>query len=222
MESRYKRIATNERPRNQVRGFPSQISRSCWVVFLAVVSLANICILLVSLYMWRAAGSMVPSVADAPATLHTEAPGTPALAPDAPDASITLHTEAPPTPALSPAAPAAPDGLARVDALPIAYVPFYWHTPWGNPNATEADVLWDNLNTAHGHIAVDHDWAAANKASVFPSFMRWRADDVNYTVAVLNGHSRQTRKGHVSATSIPPTTLPCKYPKHISPTQAVL
>ncbi|KAL6706178.1 hypothetical protein ACN47E_006094 [Coniothyrium glycines] len=52
--------------------------------------------------------------------------------------------------------------LAQVERLPTAYVPFYWHTAWGNPNASDADALWDNMNTAHGHIAVDHDWAATN------------------------------------------------------------
>jgi hypothetical protein len=58
-----------------------------------------------------------------------------------------------------------PDGLARMRKLPVAYVPFRWHTPWGSSNTTEADTLWDSINTAHGHIAVEHDWAAQNHVS---------------------------------------------------------
>jgi hypothetical protein len=58
-----------------------------------------------------------------------------------------------------------PPGLAKVDTLPVNYVPFRWNTPWGAPNATEADPLWDNINTAHGHIVVDHAWAAENNVS---------------------------------------------------------
>lgn len=58
-----------------------------------------------------------------------------------------------------------PSGLARVESLPIAFIPFYWNTPWGVPNASEADPLWDNINTAHGHIAVDHEFAAKNHVS---------------------------------------------------------
>jgi hypothetical protein len=55
--------------------------------------------------------------------------------------------------------------LAKVDALPVHYIPFHWNTPWGSPNATESDPLWDNINTAHGHVAVDHSWAAENNVS---------------------------------------------------------
>jgi hypothetical protein len=55
-----------------------------------------------------------------------------------------------------------PDGLASVEVLSTAYVPFQWNTPWGAPNATDADHLWENINTAHGHIAVAHTWAAEN------------------------------------------------------------
>jgi hypothetical protein len=76
-------------------------------------------------------------------------------------------------------------GLAKVEALPVAYIPFHWNTPWGAPNATEADPLWDNINTAHGHIAVDHEWAAENNVSTQASIMKvelrfgmW-SDDIN-------------------------------------------
>jgi hypothetical protein len=41
-----------------------------------------------------------------------------------------------------------PSELARVESLSIAFVPFHWNTPWGAPNASEADPLWDNINTS--------------------------------------------------------------------------
>ncbi|KAF2091929.1 hypothetical protein K490DRAFT_32411, partial [Saccharata proteae CBS 121410] len=44
--------------------------------------------------------------------------------------------------------------------LPSRWVQFKWHTPWGSDNDTEANVLWNGISTAHGHIAVRHDWAA--------------------------------------------------------------
>lgn len=61
-----------------------------------------------------------------------------------------------------------PDGLARTGELPVVYTPFRWHTPWGSSNTTEADILWNNINTAHGHIAMDHEWAASNNVSFVP------------------------------------------------------
>lgn len=36
---------------------------------------------------------------------------------------------------------------------------FHWNTPYSSPNDTEADPLWDAISPAHGHIAVDHNWA---------------------------------------------------------------
>ncbi|KAL3426736.1 hypothetical protein PVAG01_00245 [Phlyctema vagabunda] len=53
-----------------------------------------------------------------------------------------------------------PSDWARVDELPTKWVRFRWDTPWGSNNDTEADILWDNIRTSHGHLAVDHAWAA--------------------------------------------------------------
>lgn len=121
--------------------------RNYCTIFFAVGSLLNIGVLFLSFHLWRAAAIHDPSsvtLASAPASNYT----------------IATHKIA--------------DALAEVEALPIAYVPFYWNTPWGAPNATEADPLWDNINTAHGHIAVDHEWAAAHHVSesVKPSFWK--------------------------------------------------
>ncbi|KAL1641070.1 hypothetical protein SLS58_006342 [Diplodia intermedia] len=55
-----------------------------------------------------------------------------------------------------------PDSVARAEELPTDFVQFSWHTPWSSNNDSEADQLWDNINTAHGHIAVDRDWATAH------------------------------------------------------------
>lgn len=53
-----------------------------------------------------------------------------------------------------------PDSVAKAEELPTEFIKFNWHTPWSSNNDSEADQLWDNINTAHGHIAVDRDWAS--------------------------------------------------------------
>ncbi|KAL1624864.1 hypothetical protein SLS54_003588 [Diplodia seriata] len=55
-----------------------------------------------------------------------------------------------------------PNSVAKAEELPMDFVEFSWHTPWSSNNDSEADQLWDNINTAHGHIAVDRDWATAH------------------------------------------------------------
>lgn len=50
-----------------------------------------------------------------------------------------------------------------VEPLPLKPVKFHWYTPYSSENDTEANVLWDNINTAHGTLAVDHQWAAEHQ-----------------------------------------------------------
>ncbi|GME27015.1 cytochrome p450 [Neofusicoccum parvum] len=59
-----------------------------------------------------------------------------------------------------------PDTVARTLELPTEFVKFDWHTAWSSNNDSEADALWDNINTAHGHIAVDHKFAAEQNPSM--------------------------------------------------------
>ncbi|EME83135.1 uncharacterized protein MYCFIDRAFT_46958 [Pseudocercospora fijiensis CIRAD86] len=51
---------------------------------------------------------------------------------------------------------------ALVPDLPRKPVIFHWNTPYSSMNDTEGDFLWDAINTAHGHIAVDHAFAKNN------------------------------------------------------------
>ncbi|KAH9882173.1 hypothetical protein J1614_001345 [Plenodomus biglobosus] len=139
MTSQYKLVASTERTFEPVQGSRLR-SRTCWATLLAVVSLGNICILFFSIHLWRTARD---------------------LAIETPKSAITA-TNVTAAPIVTDNIPA---GLAKAEVLPIAYVPFHWKTPWGAPNATWADTLWDNINTAHGHIAVDHTWAAENNVS---------------------------------------------------------
>lgn len=99
--------------------------------------------LMASLYFWRAAEHTASAVPDLPMTT---------LGLTSEDATVEVEI---------------PDSLARVGALSTAYVSFHWNTPWGAPNATDADSLWDNINTAHGHIAIDRTWAAENNVCYF-------------------------------------------------------
>jgi hypothetical protein len=103
------------------------------MIALAVLTIANVCIVGLSISIWR--------------TEDVAAMATPT--------SLTVPNAHDPQ----------PSELARVESLSIAFVPFHWNTPWGAPNASEADPLWDNINTAHGHIAVDHEFVAENHVS---------------------------------------------------------
>lgn len=53
--------------------------------------------------------------------------------------------------------------IADMPMLPKRAVQFHWYTAYSSPNDTETDVLWNNINTAHGHIARDHAVAAQQK-----------------------------------------------------------
>lgn len=138
----YRLVSSNDSsPDDAFTSPPTKPRRNYWAMFLGSISLANVCLLIVTLYFWRAAGHTGGAAATIPP-------------------STTASTNTLPTHDLD-----IPGSLASVDVLPIAYVPFHWNTPWGAPNASDADPLWDNINTAHGHIAVDHTWAAENNVS---------------------------------------------------------
>jgi hypothetical protein len=142
MSVSYKLVSSKDIPLDDASASPpARPRRNYWAISLGSISLANVCLLIATLYFWRAAwhaGGAAP--ATPPSTITS---------------TSTLHTHD----------FEIPESLASVDALPIAYVPFRWNTPWGAPNASDADQLWDNINTAHGHIAVDHTWAAENNVS---------------------------------------------------------
>jgi hypothetical protein len=139
MFARYKLVASSNRASEQDPDTHSTHRRLYSMIALAVLTMANICILGLSIAIWRTAGvaaAVTPEVSSTPMSL------------------TALN-------ALDPQ----PIELARVEFFPIAFVPFHWNTPWSAPNASEADPLWDNINTAHGHIAVDHEFAAENHVS---------------------------------------------------------
>ncbi|EUC46254.1 hypothetical protein COCMIDRAFT_93339 [Bipolaris oryzae ATCC 44560] len=123
MFARYKLLSASDSVSEHSPDSDSTRRRFYRTIALTVLTIANVCLLGLSMAIWRTM----------PTSLAT---------PNAPDAQ--------------------PSGLARVESLPIEFIPFYWNTPWGAPNASEADRLWDNINTAHGHIAVDHEFAAEN------------------------------------------------------------
>jgi hypothetical protein len=139
MFARYKLVASSDRASEQDPDTHSTHRRLCPMIALVLLTITNICVLGLSIAIWRTAGVA--------ATVTLEVPSTPT--------SLTAPN------ALDPQ----PIELARVESLPIAFVPFHWNTLWGVPNASEADPLWDNINTAHGHIAVDHEFAAENHVS---------------------------------------------------------
>jgi hypothetical protein len=127
MFARYTLLSTTEQApeRGQVsRPVPNQ---SFLMTTLAIISIVNLCVLGASFALWSAAAAAAASEAPEMAQQATPA--------NSVNKSSPLNVSG---------------GLAVVEALPTAYVPFQWHTPWGAANATEADVLWDNLNTAHG------------------------------------------------------------------------
>lgn len=205
MAAQYQPVASTEQILEPVYTARPRSSHACWSVSLAVVSLVNICILLFSINIWHSTGDATPATCEA------------AIA--TPGASTTLVTDGAHNTAI---------GLAMVDDLPAAYVSFHWKTPWGAPNATWADALWDNINTAHGHIAIDHEWAAKNNVSFFISFtvrMFQRdcvVDSLHLLVDCIDGCSRQTGKGVVSSAGLPSAALPCKYTWYIKRCQLSL
>lgn len=142
MSALYELVSSNDDSSDPIASPRKRSRRNYWVIFLGTISLANFCMLMATVHFWRAVGHAESNSSNFPLTT--------------PDMTSILHdTEL-----------HVPDGLASVDVLPIAYVPFHWNTPWGAPEATDADSLWENVNTAHGHIAVDHKWAADNNVSL--------------------------------------------------------
>ncbi|CAG5159212.1 uncharacterized protein ALTATR162_LOCUS5469 [Alternaria atra] len=139
MFARYKLLSSSDRASEHGPDSHSTQRRHYPTIALAVLTIANVCVLGLSIAIWRTAGvaaTVTPEVSSTPASLAV---------PNALDPQ--------------------PSELARVESLPTTFVPFHWNTPWGAPNASEADSLWDNINTAHGHIAVDHEFAAENHVS---------------------------------------------------------
>lgn len=126
MFARYKLVSSSDSASEHSPDPDSTRGRFYRTIALTVLTIANVCVLGLSIAIWYTTPTSLAS-------------------PNAPDAQ--------------------PIELARVESLPIDFVPFYWNTPWGAPNASEADPLWDNINTAHGHIAVDHEFAAENHVS---------------------------------------------------------
>ncbi|SMR57584.1 unnamed protein product [Zymoseptoria tritici ST99CH_3D1] len=49
--------------------------------------------------------------------------------------------------------------IALVSELPTHPVQFHWSTAYSSPDDSEADDLWNAIDTAHGYIAVEHEWA---------------------------------------------------------------
>lgn len=47
-----------------------------------------------------------------------------------------------------------------IPSLPQKQVQFHWKTLYSSDNETEAAEAWDAIDPAHGHIAIDHTWAA--------------------------------------------------------------
>jgi hypothetical protein len=125
MFARYSLLSTTEQAPERDQGSRLTPKQLFLTTCLVVLTIANLCLLGASFALWSAAAA-------------------------AGEAIEMLHEATPPKSANKSSSLNVPSGLAVVDALPTAYVPFQWHTPWGAANATEADVLWDNLNTAHG------------------------------------------------------------------------
>jgi len=185
MEPRYKPLAIHERTTDQALPLRPKSVRSFWIIPLTVVTLFNIGILLVSLHVLRAAGRL-----DSSASAH--------------EPINSLATSLP----IAITNASGVDNAAKVEPLPVDYVAFHWDTPWGSHNVTEADQLWESLNTAHGHIAIDHVWAAANQVSIFHGYRFIRITQ-SHPVATHNGRPRQTGKGSVPPAGLSPASLPC-------------
>ncbi|KAF2493675.1 hypothetical protein BU16DRAFT_592112 [Lophium mytilinum] len=66
-----------------------------------------------------------------------------------------------------------PQSWARVEELPEKYTRFNWWTEYSDKNFTETDALWENINPAHGFIAMDRQWA---KARHWPDSMHLPSD----------------------------------------------
>ncbi|KAF2734831.1 hypothetical protein EJ04DRAFT_436316 [Polyplosphaeria fusca] len=67
-----------------------------------------------------------------------------------------------------------PTSAARVDTLPTKWKRLSWWTDYSEKNFTETDALWDDINPAHGFIAMDRAWA---KGQHWPDSMHLPSDD---------------------------------------------
>ena len=147
MLARYKLVASSDQASEHGPLPPSTHRRLYPTIALVLLTVANVCVLGLSIAIWRTAGVA---------------------------ATVTPEVSSTPTPTSL--------------ALPNALDPFHWNTPWGAPNASDADPLWDNINTAHGHIAVDHEFAAENHVS-YPEPVLGKDDSVGQRVGVNSCNS---------------------------------
>ncbi|KAI1153014.1 hypothetical protein F4825DRAFT_281324 [Nemania diffusa] len=53
-----------------------------------------------------------------------------------------------------------PPQLARTNRLGTVYKRFWWNTAYSPANRSDADLLWNEINPAHGIVSVDREWAA--------------------------------------------------------------
>ncbi|KAF2176462.1 hypothetical protein K469DRAFT_698429 [Zopfia rhizophila CBS 207.26] len=67
-----------------------------------------------------------------------------------------------------------PNSAARVETLPTTWMRLNWWTEYSDKNFTETDKLWDDINPAHGFIAMDREWA---KSQHWPDSMHLPSDD---------------------------------------------
>jgi len=67
----------------------------------------------------------------------------------------------------------APKSWAHVDTLQTTYTRLNWWTEYSDKNFTETDALWDEMNTAHGFVAIDRSWA---KERHWPDSMHFPTD----------------------------------------------
>ena len=63
---------------------------------------------------------------------------------------------------------------ARVETIPTQWKRLSWWTEYSDKNFTETDALWDDINPAHGFIAMDREWA---KSKHWPDSMHLPSDD---------------------------------------------
>lgn len=63
---------------------------------------------------------------------------------------------------------------AITQELPTKFTRLNWWTEYSERNFTETDALWDDINPAHGFIAMDRKWAKSQK---WPDSMHLPSDD---------------------------------------------
>ncbi|GIZ42879.1 hypothetical protein CKM354_000612800 [Cercospora kikuchii] len=67
-----------------------------------------------------------------------------------------------------------PEEYALVDELPTIYKRFHWWTEYSDNNDTATDQRWEDINPAHGFIAMNREWALDNH---WPDSMHLPSDD---------------------------------------------